>query len=42
MSVINVVPELKEVKAFANHPHSIDKHWQGEFFGWQVEWRTPC
>jgi len=29
------VPELKEVKAFANHLHSLGKHWEGEVFGWQ-------
>ena len=34
------VPELKEVKAFANHLHSLSKHWQGEIFGWQAEY-TP-
>ena len=33
-----VVPELKEVKAFANHLHSFGKHWQGEIFGWQAEY----
>ena len=34
------VPDLKEVKAFANHLHSLDKHWRGEIFGWQAEY-TP-
>ena len=30
------VPDLKEVKSFANHLHSLGAHWQGEIFGWQV------
>ena len=34
------VPDLKEVKAFANHLHSLGKHWQGEVFSWQAEY-TP-
>lgn len=34
------VPDLKEVKAFANHLHSLGKYWQGELFGWQAEY-TP-
>lgn len=34
------VPDLKEVKAFANHLHTLGKHWRGEIFGWQVEY-TP-
>ena len=34
------VPDLKEVKAFANHLHSLGKHWEGEIFGWQAEY-TP-
>jgi len=34
------VPDLKEVKAFANHLHSLGAHWQGELFGWQAEY-TP-
>jgi len=25
------VPDLKEVKAFANHLHSFGKHWQAEY-----------
>jgi hypothetical protein len=32
------VPDLKEVKSFANHLHALGKHWQGEIFGWQVEY----
>ena len=32
------VPDLKEVKAFANHLHSLGKYWQGEIFGWQAEY----
>jgi hypothetical protein len=34
------VPDLKEVKSFANHLHSLGKQWQGEIFGWQAEY-TP-
>ena len=34
------VPDLKEVKSFANHLHSLGKHWHGEIFGWQAEY-TP-
>ncbi|MBL8091911.1 MAG: hypothetical protein KF758_07260 [Anaerolineales bacterium] len=34
------VPDLNEVKDFANHLHSLDKHWQGEIFGWKAEY-TP-
>jgi hypothetical protein len=34
------VPDLKEVKAFANHLHLLGKPWQGELFGWQAEY-TP-
>ena len=34
------VPDLKEVKAFASHLHSLGKHWQGEILGWQAEY-TP-
>lgn len=32
------IPDLKEVKAFANHLHSIGKYWQGEIFGWHAEY----
>jgi hypothetical protein len=34
------VPDLKEVKSFANHLHSLGKYRQGEIFGWQAEY-TP-
>jgi hypothetical protein len=34
------IPDLKEVKAFANHLHSFGKYWQGELFSWQAEY-TP-
>ena len=27
------VPDIREVKAFANHLHSLGKYWQGELFG---------
>ena len=32
------IPDLSEVKAFANHVHSLGKHWQGEIFGWPAEY----
>jgi hypothetical protein len=32
------VPDLKEVKSFANHLHSPGKYWQGGIFGWQPEY----
>jgi hypothetical protein len=35
---ILTLPDLKEVKAFANHLHSLGKYWQGEIFGWQAEY----
>lgn len=35
-----VIPDLSEVKAFANHLHTAGKHWQGEIFGWPAEY-TP-
>ena len=34
------IPNLKEVKAFANHLHSLGAYWNGEIFGWQAEY-TP-
>ena len=34
------IPDLREVKAFANHLHAARKHWQGEIFGWPAEY-TP-
>jgi len=33
-------PDLKEVRAFANHLHNLGKHWQGEICGWSAEY-TP-
>jgi hypothetical protein len=35
-----VVPELSEVKEFANKLHLQGKYWKGEYLGWQVEY-TP-
>lgn len=35
-----VIPDLSEVRAFANHLHVIGKHWKGEMLGWQAEY-TP-
>jgi len=38
-SVVSVdIPDLAEVRAFANHIHATGKHWQGELFGWQAEY----
>jgi len=34
------IPDLKEVRAFANHLHLHSKTWQGEIFGWSAEY-TP-
>ena len=34
------IPDLREVKAFANHLHAAGKHWRGEIFGWPGEY-TP-
>ena len=34
------IPDLVEVKAFANYLHTIGKHWKGEIFGWIAEY-TP-
>jgi hypothetical protein len=35
-----VIPDLSEVRAFANHLHVTGKRWQGEIFGWPAEY-TP-
>ena len=35
-----VIPDLSEVRAFANHLHTTGKSWKGEIFGWQAEY-TP-
>jgi len=35
-----VIPDLAEVRAFANHLHGVGKRWNGELFGWQAEY-TP-
>jgi len=34
------IPNLSEVKAFANHLHMAGKYWKGEIFGWPAEY-TP-
>lgn len=34
------IPDLGEVKAFANYLHAVGRHWQGEIFGWSAEY-TP-
>jgi hypothetical protein len=33
-----VIPDLAEVKAFANYLHTFGKHWKGEIFGWSAEY----
>ena len=33
-----VVPDLDEVRAFADKLHRIGKNWSGEAFGWQAEY----
>ncbi len=35
-----VIPDLSEVRAFADHLHAIGGHWHGEIFGWPAEY-TP-
>ena len=40
MPVVLRAQEIKEVRSFASHLHSLEKHWQGEIFGWQAEY-TP-
>jgi hypothetical protein len=35
-----VIPDLGEVRAFANHLHNSGRHWSGEIFGWPAEY-TP-
>lgn len=32
------IPDLNEVRAFAQYLHTIGKHWQGEIFGWSAEY----
>lgn len=34
-----VIPDLSEVRAFANHLHAAGRRWQGEMFGWPAEYR---
>ncbi len=35
-----MIPEVREVKAFAAHLHHAGRPWKGEIFGWQAEY-TP-
>jgi hypothetical protein len=35
-----VIPDLSEVRAFADHLHATGRRWQGEIFGWPAEY-TP-
>ncbi|GBF80820.1 hypothetical protein [Aphanothece sacrum] len=32
------IPNIEEVKDFANQLHEIGKEWKGEFSGWQAEY----
>lgn len=32
------IPNIEEVKDFANQLHEIGKEWKGEFVGWQAEY----
>ncbi len=32
-----VIPDLGEVRSFANHLHATGKDWKGEMFGWPAE-----
>jgi hypothetical protein len=34
------IPDLREVRSFAQSLHAAGKHWKGEFLGWQAEY-TP-
>ena len=34
------IPNLADVRSFANHMHTTEKHWLGEIFGWNAEY-TP-
>ncbi len=34
------IPDLQEVRAFANTLHAAGIYWKGEFLGWQAEY-TP-
>jgi hypothetical protein len=34
------IPDLNEVKGFAQYLHATGKHWRGEIFGWPAEY-TP-
>jgi hypothetical protein len=35
-----VIPDLSEVRAFADHLHTSAKRWRGEMLGWPTEY-TP-
>lgn len=35
-----MIPDLGDVRAFADRLHAAGKHWHGEIFGWQAEY-TP-
>ena len=35
-----MIPDLGEVRGFANHLHATCKHWEGDLFGWRAEY-TP-
>jgi hypothetical protein len=33
-----VIPDLEEVRKFAQRLHAAEKHWNGELFGWPAEY----
>ncbi len=35
-----IIPDVEEVKAFAEKVHAEGQNWKGELFGWQAEY-TP-
>ncbi len=37
-----VIPDLKDVRAFANRIHQKGALWQGDVFGWSAEYHSEC
>jgi hypothetical protein len=37
-SLALVLPDLNQVRSFANHLHALAQPWRGEIFGWQAEY----
>lgn len=35
-----IIPDIEEVRTFANQLHAKNQRWEGEAFGWQAEY-TP-